>query len=206
MEFFHCLTNVKFYLSVNFLRRHVAWCKHPVSIRMLRLWRFSGFGCKEEWVKPDRPTAPHPGQWHHWGLWFQRFVHGAHLGRRQWPHGLSFLLPSYALLLQPPESPSKPILCPTRTPFCTILDNWITYPMSHLSLRVEREFKVTYASHSKHEYLATCQMVFFPFAYTLPSKMELATSTVRQLWLLEYHPCVESNSVSQYLHWTTLKE
>lgn len=116
-----------------------------------------------------------------------------------WP----FISPSF-LLLQPPESPSKPALCPTRTPFCTILDHWIKTYLScvPLSLRVEREFKVTYPSHSKHEYLTTYQMVIFPFAYTPPSKTELVTSTVRHLWLLEYHPCVESNSVSQYLLFT----
>lgn len=49
--------------------------------KMLRHWWISRFCCKEEWLKLDRQTALTLIIGHHWGIWFQRCVHGAHMGR-----------------------------------------------------------------------------------------------------------------------------
>lgn len=100
---------------------------------MLRLWWISRIGCKEWNLTGNCPTG--------WTMTSLRDLvpencawctHGK---VAVWLHGLSFLLPSLALLLQPPESPSKPALCPTKSLFHTILDHWIKTYLSHVPLK-----------------------------------------------------------------------
>lgn len=87
-------------------KKNCNWLQTPCFrlVRMLRLRWISGFGCKEERVKPDRQTVPHPGQWHHRGDWFQTPGKAA---VTTWP----FISPSF-LHTTPPTSRIPIQTCP----------------------------------------------------------------------------------------------
>ena len=129
---------------------------------MIRLWWVSGFGCKEEGVKPDGQSATHPGQWRHWGIGFQRSVHGALTGRWQFDFHSSFLPWHCSSTLQKTHLDLLLAVQNHCSVLCLIMASTLTCPTSHESLRLRREFKVLYPFHSKREYLTSCWVVILP--------------------------------------------
>ena len=159
----------------------------------------------------DRQTAPHLGEWHHWGIRFPKCVHGAQNGKvAVWLYDLSFLFPPLALLLQPPEYPSKPAFS-HRESLSYILDTSLIHvPLTQfLSLGIGRKFTVIYPSFSKHEYLIACWVVILSVFKHLQTKRNLFPPLlgINDLEISPLYWLKQYLSVSSiHWFWTTYKE
>lgn len=184
--FFHCLANVKFYLSADFLRRNITWYNHITFWqRCPDLDEFCGFTCKE-WVKLtgklpltlksdiiERSSSQNVRCCSQWG-------DGS---LTVWP----FISPSSTS-----EYPSKPSLSHTESLSCILACSLNIYlvhvPLTQfLSLGVGRKF--SYIPFSFKACIPNSLLHgHFVYTYIPPHGEGLVSFTSRYQWLLEISP------------------